>query len=112
RNGVFALIWRHHASDATATPCYMLRVTASNDGGKSFARPGFLTDVPICPDALANKAIEYPFYGRKDTVSSSWRHGGDYIGIAASIDGTFHPVWTDTRDGPFRVYTAGVRARP
>jgi hypothetical protein len=112
RDGVFALVWGHHASDATTTPCYVVNITASNDGAESFARPRLLADAPVCPDAPANKAIEYPFYGRRDSVSSSWRHGGDYIGMTASVDGTFHPVWTDTRDGPFRVYTAGVRTRP
>jgi len=47
---------------------------------------------------------------RMDTVSTAWPHGGDYVGLAADGDGVFHPVWTDTRSGKFRVYTAAVRA--
>jgi len=109
RDGALALVWGHHETDATATPCYTLYVAASTNGGDSFTSPKPLTDAMICPDVPGNRGIVYPFFGRQDTVSSSWRHGGDYIGLAATADGAFHPVWTDTRDGPFRVYTARVR---
>jgi hypothetical protein len=111
RDGVVALAWAHHASDASTTPCYLINLAASTDGGDTFSAPHALTADEICPDAPANRAITYPFYGRIDTVSR-WRHGGDYIGLAASGDAVFHPVWTDTRDGSFRVYTARVHVRP
>jgi hypothetical protein len=44
-----------------------------------------------------------------DTVSESWPHGGHYIGMTAGADGVFHPVWIDSRDGLYRVYTSTVR---
>jgi hypothetical protein len=71
-----------------------------------------LAEKPTCPGSPANWAIAYPAYGgRTDTVATTWLHGGHYIGLAADADGVFHPVWTDTRDGPFSVYTARVRVR-
>ena len=37
--------------------------------------------------------------------------GGDYIGLTAAADGSFHPVWIDGRNGIFQVYTARIEAR-
>jgi hypothetical protein len=111
-NGTLGLVWARHAQDAQTTPCYTLHFTASTDGGSSFARPVRLSEKPSCPNAPENRAIHYPAYGgRTDTVASTWLHGGHYIGLAAGVDGVFHPVWTDTRDGPYRVYTARVQVR-
>jgi hypothetical protein len=111
-DGTVGFSWAHHAQDAPLTPCYVLQFTASTDGGQSFANPVQLAPKPTCPDTPGNRAIAYPAYGgRTDTVATTWLHGGHYIGLAAGSDGVFHPVWTDTRDGPFRVYTARVRTK-
>jgi hypothetical protein len=109
--GVLALMWAHHAKDATTTPCYSMRIAASIDGGESFSAAHDVPGDPICPMSPANKAVTYPFYRRVDTVATSFPHGGDYVGLAATADGVFHAVWTDTRDGPFRVYTARITVR-
>ena len=34
---------------------------------------------------------------------------GDYAGLAADVDGTFHPYWIDNRTGWHQVWTAPVR---
>lgn len=107
--GILGLAWAQHEGDPERTPCYQVLFSASLDGGETFVAPQQLTSGAVCPDNPANRAIAYPAYGRVDTVSISWRHGGDYIGLAADAENVFHPVWTDTRDGPYRVYTARVR---
>jgi hypothetical protein len=39
-----------------------------------------------------------------------WANGGDYVGLAATADGVFHPVWPDARhDGVQQLHTARVR---
>jgi hypothetical protein len=42
---------------------------------------------------------------------SRWPNGGDYIGMTAGRDGTFHPFWTDARSGTYQLYTAAIRVR-
>ena len=36
-------------------------------------------------------------------------NGGDYMGLTASADGHFHPVWADARSGTYQLYTAEIR---
>jgi hypothetical protein len=44
-----------------------------------------------------------------ETGFFKYRHrGGDYIGLAASADGSFHAVWSDARGGAFRTFTARI----
>ena len=43
------------------------------------------------------------------SAASRWVNGGDYMGLTASADGHFHPVWADARSGTYQVYTAEVR---
>jgi photosystem II stability/assembly factor-like uncharacterized protein len=111
-DGVVGLLWAHHERDVQSTPCYVMRFVASGDGASTFGVPVQLAGKPICPSAPENRGIRYPAYGgRTDTVATTWPHGGHYIGLAASTDGVFHPVWTDTRDGPYRAYTTRIQVR-
>jgi hypothetical protein len=40
-----------------------------------------------------------------------WAYGGDYLFLAASSDGTFHPLWIDTGDGNGEIQTAKIELR-
>lgn len=40
--------------------------------------------------------------------TDKWQTFGDYAGLAADADGTFHAVWIDNRNGVGQIYTAPV----
>ena len=69
----------------------------------------FIAVAASCPDSKDNLAITYPPED-KQMVERSPR-GGDYIGLTASANSSFHPVWIDGRNGIFQVYTARIEAR-
>jgi hypothetical protein len=97
---------------------YNLYFAASADGGTSFLPGVKLTDevshrlgagnMRISP---ATWKVERETSARMTFLSPSsrWPAGGDYIGLAADADGTFHPLWPDSRSGTFEVYTTQVR---
>jgi hypothetical protein len=85
--------------------CWRAYFAASIDGGEIFTVPQAVSDAVSCPDGEENKA-KIP---GGTIVVDRWAQGGDYIGIAAAADGSFHPVWIDGRDGAFQVYTARIR---
>ena len=72
-----------------------LYFTASADGGATFAAP-----VPV---------LKTP--SRTDTKLTLWPYGTDYISLATPSDGSFHPLWVDTRDGRGEVQTAKIEVR-
>ena len=59
-----------------------------------------VASAPSCPDTARN--------GR---VATRWPEGGDYSGLAAAADGTFHVLWADSRDGIYRLWTAPVTVK-
>ncbi len=73
-----------------------LYFTASTDGGATFAAP-----VSVLKTS-----------SRTDPKLPRWPHGTDYIALAASPDGSFHPVWIDTRDSKGEIQTARIEVRP
>ena len=42
------------------------------------------------------------------SAAMRWGNGGDYIGMTADREGTFHPFWPDCRVGAFQIYTCRV----
>ena len=79
---------REHAWD--------LYFTASTDGGTTFAAPVSVLKTP----------------SRTDPKMGFWIYGGDYISLAASTDGAFHPLWVDTRDSKAEIQTAKIQVQP
>jgi hypothetical protein len=73
-----------------------LYFTASTDGGTTFAAP-----VPV---------LKTP--SRTDPKMGFWTYGGDYLSLAASPDGAFHPLWVDTRDSKGEIQTARIEVQP
>jgi hypothetical protein len=61
-----------------------LYFTASVDGGESFATPVALLEQSYRTDAK---------------LTPQWPYGTDYISMATPPDGSFHPLWIDSREG-------------
>jgi len=101
-DGTLGVLWIQHQRYETNPLCYRTYFAASVDGGESFAPPHVLSDAVSCPNR--------PELQKNDYFRYRYR-GGDYIGLAAAADSTFHPVWTDAREGGFVIYTAAIRVR-
>ena len=99
--GVLGVLWLQDERYESNSRCYRVWFAASVDGGDTFSSPASVSDKPSCSDAKLNPE---PFF-------TSRLKGGDYIGLAAAVDGTFHAAWIDARDGAFRLYTARVDVR-
>lgn len=99
-DGTVAASWLQHETGAGKSHCYRIYFAASIDGAETFTPPHVVSDVVSCPDSVSNK----------ETIRR-WARGGDYMGLAAAADGSFHPVWVDARDGAFQVYTARIELR-
>jgi hypothetical protein len=102
-NGTVGVAWLQH--DRIRRQCYRIYFAASLDGARTFSPPRPVSDV-VCPDSKQNRETTFP--PDNSTVYGRWSRGGDYIGLAAAADGSFHPVWIDNRDGMFQVYTARI----
>jgi hypothetical protein len=100
RDGTLGVSWLQHETGEGKSHCYRIYFAASIDGGETFTPPHVVSDMVSCPDSASNK----------ETIGR-WVRGGDYMGLAAAADGTFHPVWVDGRDGVFQVYTARIQVR-
>jgi len=78
-----------------------LFVARSLDGGSTFL-PLKITDQPW--DPTINAPWSHHASPNFDVIDASVVFIGDYFGIDASYEGVY-PVWTDTRDGGFELYT-------
>lgn len=80
--------------------CQRLRFSASLDGGGSFLPSVPVSDTASCPETEANgwTAARFPT-------------GGDYSGLVATGDGHFHAVWSDSREGIYRLRGTDIAVR-
>jgi len=99
RDGVVGVTWTERRTESDRL-CQHHYFSASRDGGKTFLPQVRLSEAPSCPDTARN--------GR---VAARWPEGGDYSGLAAAADGTFHALWADSRDGIYRLWTAPITVR-
>jgi hypothetical protein len=97
RDGTVGVSWLQHETGEGKLHCYRIYFAASIDGGETFTPSHVVSNMLSCPDSASNK----------ETIGR-WARGGDYMGLAAAADGSFHPVWVDARDGEFQVYTARI----
>jgi BNR repeat-like domain len=119
RDGVVGMSW-FDTREAARGGSYREYFTASLDGGETFlpaakvaseaSRIGWADgDVlrPTIDSPRTNGKGEIQF--SMITSSNSHPNGGDYMGLVADENGTFHPFWSDTRTGSFQAWTAVVR---
>lgn len=95
-DGVVAVTWYERRKEGTRE-CQHLYFTASLDGGKTFL-----------PEARVSSALSCPDTPRNGQSAQRWAAGGDYSGLAAAADGSFHVVWSDSRNGIYQIWTARV----
>ncbi|HEV2348708.1 MAG TPA: sialidase family protein [Terriglobia bacterium] len=101
RGGVVGVLWVQNERYEIDPRSYDVWFTASADGGESFSPPIRVSSETSRPETKLNPEFSF---------ASGWG-GGDYIGLAASADGSFHAAWIDARDGAFRLYTARIEVR-
>jgi hypothetical protein len=88
-NGKVTAAWYDRRDDGSNT-LYGVYYTQSSDGGQTWLP----TQVPVASV-------------QSDPRVESLNGTGDYMGMVA-MDGKAHPVWTDSRDGLMRTYTATI----
>jgi hypothetical protein len=88
-------------SRASASNAAVFGVVAPALPKENFSLPTTVSDKVSCSDPKLNPE---PYFKTR-------LKGGDYIGLAAAADGSFHAVWIDARDGAFRLYTSRIEAR-
>ena len=101
QQSVLGVLWIQDERYESDARCYRVWFAASVDGGENFSVPTTVSEKVSCSDPKLNPE---PYFNTR-------LKGGDYIGLAAAADGSFHAVWIDARDGAFRLYTARIEAR-
>ncbi len=97
KDGVVAVTWYERRKEGTRE-CQHIYFTASLDGGKTFLPEARVSSAPSCPDTPRNGGS-----------AKRWPAGGDYSGLAAAADGSFHVLWSDSRQGIYQLWTARVQ---
>ncbi len=78
--------------------CENVFFTASLDGGRTFLPEVMVSTEKSCPDSPEN-----------GMVGKRFPAGGDYQGMVALPDGSFHLLWSDSRSGVFELRTAIIK---
>ena len=92
--GVLAVAWIDGRTAEGHRCEQTMFITASVDGGQTFLPAAKVSATPACEDqARARESAT----------------GGDYFGMAATPDGTFHLLWVEVRDGVKQLMTTAVR---
>ncbi|MYB06732.1 MAG: exo-alpha-sialidase, partial [Gemmatimonadetes bacterium] len=115
-DGVLGVTW-YDTRDAPSEFAFHQYFAASFDGGTSFTAPERVSSALSRPMGSGNLLPTPATFSGPDgelrvallSAASRWVNGGDYMGLTASADGHFHPVWADARSGSYQVYTAEVR---
>ncbi len=119
--GVVGVTW-FDTRDSSDGRQYNEYFSASIDGGATFSPaarvssetsnpdgPGNLTTSPLFSRLSGSLPIKGPNRISLISAASRWGQGGDYMGLAADLVGTFHPFWADSRTGTFQVRTAALQ---
>lgn len=90
--GTIGVMWMSRSEGPD--PCSRLLFSASIDGGSTFLPPVRVSSEMSCPARDPRNAAAHAHRPRA---------GGDYNGLAAATNGSFHMVWADARDGVYRL---------
>lgn len=109
-DGVVLVTW-NDTREARDGLGWIVRGAASLDGGETFSASVALTDVA---HDISSPTTEWPIIvrggqGMSAVLSRHLIGGGDTGGLAADLDGTFHPVWSDSRTGVMQLWTTSVK---
>ena len=97
-SGQVGLAWYDTRADDRGD-CFDLYFTASLDGGRSFLPNVRISEHTSCP-----RAPDTAWRG----IGQRWAFGGDYTGLAAAADGSFHIFWAGLREGVYQIWTSRV----
>lgn len=96
------------ATEQPGKACGRLTASASIDGGESFLPPVPVADAGSCNDQPGNVVDQG---GNRFDVTGRWQAGGDYYGLIALPDGSFRPLWSDSRTGVFQLWTDRIEVK-
>lgn len=105
-DGVVGVAWYDRRNDPS-NRCFEVSFAASLDGGKTLLPSVVISTASSCPDGPGN-VVRPDSGGDGFGVAKRWPAGGDYSGLAASADGSFHVLWSDSRAGVYQNWTARV----
>ncbi len=97
-DGIVGASWYERTKDRA---CQHVYFATSLDGGKTFL-----------PETRVSNAESCPENSRNGRAAQRWPFGGDYSGLTAAADGTFHVLWADSRESVYQLYTAKVKVAP
>lgn len=94
---------------------YYQYFSISVDGGKSFLPPKRVSTQESNPLGIGNLRMESMSFDRNgskmiipSSVFARYYHGGEYMGLMTRDDGSFIPVWADSRSGTFQMYMRSI----
>jgi hypothetical protein len=90
--GIIAVSW-YDNRNTTQSGCWDVQVAFSTDGGETFSQPISISNT-FCTSHKTQ-----PVKG-----SERWKYGGDYYGIGADKNGSFHLAWCDSRTGVYQLF--------
>jgi hypothetical protein len=108
KDGVVGAMWYDRRQDPSNLG-WSIRFAASIDGGETW-----LPSVPVSPRPNVfdpDGFLSTTMFGGGVTVdlNDGQMYAGDYAGMAAAADGSFHPFWIDNRTGIPQVWSARIR---
>ena len=108
KKGDVGVVWIQDEKDESKPHRYRAYFAASVDGGETFT-PAYVVSTDVSQaDGAQNQEKRCPTCS---SIFKRWPRGGDYIGITAAADGSFHPVWIDSREGIFQVNTTRIQLK-
>lgn len=119
RDGVIGVMW-HDRRNNPDNLGWDIRMTASADGGKTFAAPVKVSEKGMSfAKGVRWTALKAAVTRPKDSsaapltldisLNTFTYLGGDTNGLVADATGVFHPVWIDNRTGIPQIWTSAVR---
>jgi hypothetical protein len=116
RDGVVGISW-YDRREHTDNLGWHTRFSASLDGGDTWLPSERVAEqsnvaVNVMRDPRPRPYSSMYFQGTlSGSISPDGPGAGHFAGMAASADGSFHPLWVDNRTGVSQVWTAAVRVQ-
>jgi hypothetical protein len=117
KDGVVGVMWEDRRNSANNLD-YEIRFAASFDGGMTFTPSVRVSEQPRVVGAgetwiasrrpLNEDAKPDPFVATLTVRRDEWVNAGHTMGLTATVDGSFHPVWVDNRTGINQLWTAAI----
>jgi hypothetical protein len=116
-NGIVGVMWYDRRENTDFG--YYVRFAASMDGGETW-QPSVRVSTSPKAFEIKETGLHGTLFGSQDGRRSGtaplyirisryeWESGGHTAGLAADMNGAFHPFWVDNRTGVSQIWTASV----